>query len=90
MNLKILTDLGEMTKYFKKKKTKINTKLNFNQNIKFENVKYSYGHSNKKFSFDVNIKKGDFIGIAGKSGNGKSTFLNILCGFLEPSNGNRK
>lgn len=90
MNLKILTDLGEMTKYFKKKKTKINTKLNFNQNIKFENVKYSYGHSNKKFSFDVNIKKGDFIGIAGKSGNGKSTFLNILCGFLEPSNGKIK
>lgn len=38
----------------------------------------------------INIKKGDFIGIIGESGNGKSTLVDILLGLLEISNGKLK
>lgn len=37
--------------------------------------------------FDYNIKKGDRIGIIGKNGSGKSTFLKILTGKLQPDTG---
>jgi len=36
---------------------------------------------------DLAVKKGDFISITGRSGSGKSTFLNMLTGFLLPSSG---
>ena len=56
--------------------------------IKFENVSFFY-ENNKKIlnNIDIQIKKGDFIGIVGKSGSGKSTFLNLLIGFIKPKSG---
>ncbi len=38
---------------------------------------------------DVNltIHEGDIIGIIGQSGSGKSTLLKLLCGFLQPTDG---
>jgi ABC-type transport system involved in cytochrome bd biosynthesis fused ATPase/permease subunit len=39
----------------------------------------------RDFSFE--LTKGDFAGLKGVSGAGKTSFINILLGFLEPSNG---
>ncbi|WP_243577999.1 ABC transporter ATP-binding protein [Clostridium minihomine] len=36
---------------------------------------------------DLSIDKGDFISIIGRSGSGKSTFLNMLAGLLNPTAG---
>lgn len=36
---------------------------------------------------DLYIETGDFLGIQGNSGKGKTTFLNILLGFLAPEEG---
>ncbi|HXO73649.1 MAG TPA: ATP-binding cassette domain-containing protein, partial [Puia sp.] len=36
---------------------------------------------------DLEIREGDFIGISGPSGKGKTTLLNLLLGFLEPDSG---
>ncbi len=36
---------------------------------------------------NLNIKKGETIGIIGKSGEGKSTLVNIICGFIVPTQG---
>lgn len=36
---------------------------------------------------DFSIKQGDFIHIVGRSGSGKTTFLNLLAGLLNPTSG---
>ena len=62
------------------------------ENIMFENVSFSYFNNDKKILNNINIeiKKGDKIGVVGKTGSGKSTFLNLLCGLLECSEGKIK
>jgi ABC-type multidrug transport system fused ATPase/permease subunit len=60
----------------------------FKKNIIFSNVSFSY--NSKKIIFDnlnVKINKGDQVLLLGKSGIGKSTFLDILVGFLHPNSG---
>jgi ATP-binding cassette subfamily C protein len=63
--------------------------FNFKNKIEFKNVDFKYKSSNQKILNNVNftIKKGSTIGIVGESGAGKSTFINLLMGFLEPTNG---
>lgn len=55
--------------------------------IKFRQVHFDYkDHALLKgISFD--ISPGDFVGISGVSGKGKTTFINLLLGFLEPYRG---
>jgi len=64
-------------------------KIYFIKNLRLENVSYSYKNSGNEVLKNVNleIKKGDFIGIVGKSGSGKTTLINIILGLLEPTNG---
>ena len=55
----------------------------------FSKVSYRYPakskDSLKRISFRIN--KGDFIGIVGATGSGKSTILNLLLGLLSPTSG---
>ncbi len=60
---------------------------NIIQSIQFKNVSFQF---KDEFLFDnlnLNIKQGDFLGIAGLSGKGKTTILNLLLGFLNPESG---
>lgn len=71
---------------------KINTNNNifFNRDIKFQNLSFKY-HNTENYIFEklnININKNDMIGIIGESGSGKSTFINLLCGLIEPNDGN--
>jgi ABC-type multidrug transport system fused ATPase/permease subunit len=55
--------------------------------IEFRNVSFSY---NDEFLFEnlnFTIQPGDFVGISGLSGKGKTTTLNLLFGFLKPAEG---
>jgi len=64
------------------------TQINFKKKVEFKNIKFSYGSKKLVFdNFNFEIKKGDLIGIYGKSGSGKSTFLNLFTGLVYPSNG---
>ena len=57
--------------------------------IKFEKVDFSYLPKDNKILSDINIRieKSDKIGIIGKTGSGKSTFINLFCGLLHPQKG---
>ena len=57
--------------------------------IKFENVSFKYGESNNWALDSINIsaKPGDLIALVGSSGSGKSTFINLVIGFLKPNQG---
>lgn len=54
--------------------------------IKLENISKSYGEKIILKNFNLEIEKGEFIGIKGESGKGKSTLLNII-GLLEECDG---
>lgn len=47
----------------------------------------SYGDKVLLKGFDYTFKKGERIGVAGKNGAGKSTFINILQGIEQPDSG---
>ncbi len=60
--------------------------------IKLENVSYTYmqGGSFEKKALDnvsLEIKSGEFIGIIGHTGSGKSTMIQMLNGLIKPSLG---
>lgn len=58
--------------------------------IAFNAVDFSYSaFGNNVFeAVTLDFKKGDFIGMVGKSGMGKSTFLKLLFAFERPTKGN--
>ncbi|MCR9253777.1 MAG: ABC-F family ATP-binding cassette domain-containing protein [bacterium] len=51
--------------------------------IEIENLKFSFGEQSMVNDFSYVFKKKDRIGIVGKNGAGKSTFLNLLTGGLD-------
>lgn len=66
-----------------------NDKINFKNKIVLENISFKYQNSDKYILKEVNIsiKKGDCIGIIGKSGQGKSTFVDLITGLLTQTTG---
>ncbi len=55
--------------------------------VEFHNVSKSFGEKSVLKKFDYVFKKGERIGIIGKNGTGKSTFLNLLTNNLSPDSG---
>ncbi len=67
-------------------------KIPFEKEIVLENVAFQYEKNLPKVLLDVNltIPKGSRVGIIGKTGEGKSTLLDILMGLLLPTEGQIK
>jgi ABC-type bacteriocin/lantibiotic exporter with double-glycine peptidase domain len=57
--------------------------------LKLEKICYRYPNSEKNALDDITleIQKGDFIGLIGSSGSGKTSLINLILGFLEPTSG---
>jgi len=55
--------------------------------IRLNDVSFSYDQQPLLEHCCFSVEKGDFAGITGDSGKGKTTILNLLLGFLQPSRG---
>jgi len=85
----ILKILNENKLAEEEKKLIVKKQINFKNVIKFQDVSFSYDKKkNILENINLEIKKGTRIGIIGKTGEGKSTFLDLLMGFLQPDKGN--
>ena len=55
--------------------------------IQIKNVSFTYDTLPIIQEATINIKQGDFVGIIGPNGGGKTTFLKLLMGLLTPQQG---
>lgn len=58
--------------------------------IELENVSFSYQGSTVLKNVSFQLYEGEFIGMIGPNGGGKTTLLKLILGFLKPSNGTVK
>jgi len=86
----LLHDQFNNLKEYNIKEAKDNAiKTNFNHHIELKNVSFKYPNTEQLIFKNVNIKfeKGKAYGIIGQSGSGKSTFLDLLTSFINPTDG---
>lgn len=66
----------------------VDTSLSFEHKISINKVSYAYENGQYIFhEFSCHINKGEYIGIKGYSGVGKTTLFNMLLGFIKPQQG---
>lgn len=58
----------------------------FNE-LKLSNITFGYSNTILLDNINLKIKKGDFIGIKGESGTGKTTLIDIILGLQKPQKG---
>lgn len=59
-----------------------------NGDIKFDHVTFSYLDNEIVLDdFNLDVKKGTSVALVGATGSGKSTIVNLLCRFYEPTKG---
>jgi ATP-binding cassette, subfamily B, bacterial PglK len=68
-------------------KNKNDIKFNSNFELKDVNFKYKKNLDNVIKKINLKINKGDWVGIIGKTGSGKSTLVDIIMGLLSPTSG---
>ena len=59
----------------------------FSQGITFENVTFGFGPKTVLHDFSLKIPRSHRLGLAGESGSGKTTILNLLYRFYDPAQG---
>ncbi len=84
--LKTIKILNDQPLENKEKKIKI---LPFNKKIQLKDISFKYPKSKDYLFKNINleIKKGECIGIVGESGSGKSSFADIIMTLLVPNSG---
>jgi subfamily B ATP-binding cassette protein MsbA len=67
----------------------LNPKLlkEFTSAVAFEKVSFGYGEKEVLRDFSLVIPRGFKLGVAGESGSGKTTFVNLLFRFYDPTRG---
>ena len=90
-NEKTALEIIEFDKQFDENITIDNTEnsLKFSEKIELKNIYFKYPNQTKGLNnINIEIKKGDFIGIVGKSGCYKTTLSLIIAGLIKPQQGN--
>ncbi|MEO6508872.1 MAG: metal ABC transporter ATP-binding protein [Patescibacteria group bacterium] len=55
--------------------------------IELNNISFAYNGENVLEHVNLNVHKGDYLGIIGPNGGGKTTLLKIMLGLLKPTDG---
>lgn len=55
--------------------------------IKLKNVSFSFNSEAVLQDITLNIRQGDYVGIVGPNGGGKSTLIKVILGLLKPDRG---
>jgi len=71
----------------KNSKEKINIKIDELNSIELRNLSFSYGKKIILDNVNIELKKGEFIGLIGRTGTGKTTLVDMILGLLKPKNG---
>ena len=86
--LQIIKSNENINKEIDKKEITLKEKIFIKNKISFKNISYSYPERGRVLDdLSLSIKKGSVIGIIGESGKGKTTFLRIVTGLLNISEG---
>ena len=58
-------------------------------NIRLENIRFRYAEGDQDIlkNISVDIKEGEYVGVVGQTGCGKSTLVRLLLGFEKPTEG---
>lgn len=56
--------------------------------ISVESLNVSYGNIGAIYDLNLTVQKGEFLGIIGPNGGGKTTLLSAILGLIKPSGGN--
>jgi subfamily B ATP-binding cassette protein MsbA len=59
----------------------------FREEIRFENLSFSYGDEPVLRDVDLRIPRGEAVALVGASGSGKTTLTNLLPRFFDPTSG---
>ena len=85
-SIRDVIDEIEQNNYHETKVSK--SKLKFKNEISLDNISFSYEDTNLILeNINLNIYKGEHIGICGETGGGKSTLLDIIMGLIPPTKG---
>jgi len=56
--------------------------------IRLENIHYAYENKTVLDNVNLAINRGDFMGLVGPNGGGKTTLIKIILGLIQPDQGN--
>ncbi len=83
---KVKVSLNRVLEILPKEKDKIELKTT-NFDLVIKNLEFSYSNNKIFENLNLFIKERSKIAIIGKNGAGKTTFADLLCGFLKANNG---
>jgi ABC-type multidrug transport system fused ATPase/permease subunit len=88
-NIKVVDQIYNYLNVSTLNNNEVNEQVNFNKNIIFNNVSFKYNTDDEYILENINltIEKGSIIAITGESGSGKSTFVDLICGLILPTEG---
>lgn len=55
--------------------------------IELQDVSFSYNHNQVLKNINLSVHKGDYLGLIGPNGGGKTTLIKIMLGLLKPGKG---
>lgn len=83
---KVKVSLNRVLEILPKEKDNIELKIT-NFDLAIKNLEFSYSNNKIFENLNLFIKERSKIAIIGKNGSGKTTFADLLCGFLKANNG---